>query len=237
MLQCRNIAAGYADQPVVHSVNLTVEPGRIIGLIGSNGAGKTTILRTCIGLLSRMDGEIVVDGQSQSHPSPADMLGKGVALVPEGRGIFGGLNVRENLLIGGFTIRNKPEMDRRLDGVYAMFPRLKERQHISGALLSGGEQQMLAIGRALMSEPRYLLLDEPSMGLSPLLVEFVGDLIVSLAKKGIGILAAEQNANFVLDIADHGCLIENGTIILSDTAENLRADSAIRRAYLGWDEE
>jgi branched-chain amino acid transport system ATP-binding protein len=236
MLECSNLSAGYHGNAVVRDIGLEIQPGQISCLVGANGAGKTTILKSLVGLATRMSGEIRIGGKVEAARSPVDLLAKGVALVPEGRGIFAGLTVHENLLVGGYKVQGRGEIAERADEIYEMFPRLAERRNISGALLSGGEQQMLTIGRALMSKPDYLLLDEPSMGLSPLLVETIADLILSLADKGIGVLAAEQNAQFAFGIADHGYVIESGTIALSGSADDLESNSAVQSAYLGWNE-
>ncbi|MGE0736677.1 MAG: ABC transporter ATP-binding protein [Alphaproteobacteria bacterium] len=233
MLQIHDLSAGYTGDPVVRDISIDVDRGVVVSLIGANGAGKTTILKSVIGLVPLRSGRVTVDSRSIDKPAPVALLAGGVAMVPEGRGILAGLTVQENLLIGGYSIRNRSKLAERLTEVYELFPRLRERSDVGGGLLSGGEQQMLAIGRALMSSPSYLLLDEPSMGLSPLLVEFVAKLIAQLAQSGIGILLAEQNAQLALTVATRAHVLEQGAISLSGPGPDLLNNDRVRVAYLG----
>jgi branched-chain amino acid transport system ATP-binding protein len=236
MLRLDNVRAGYGDQPVVSDLRIEVERGQIVSLIGANGAGKTTTLRSVVGLATVTAGRVRVDDRDFASPNPIEMLSAGVALVPEGRGILAGLTVEENLLAGAYTVRDRNAIQDRLAGIHESFPRLLERRHVGAGLLSGGEQQMLAIGRALMAQPSYLLLDEPSMGLSPLFVSNVADLVVRLARSGVGILLAEQNAQMALSISDYAYLIQQGQISLSGSGEELQQHHGIRAAYLGSEE-
>lgn len=233
MLQIQGISAGYSGEPVVRDISIDIDRGVVVSLIGANGAGKTTILKSVIGLVPLTGGNVTIDSRSIGKPAPVAMLADGVAMVPEGRGILAGLTVQENLLIGGYSVRNRSKLAERLIEIYELFPRLHERSHVSGGLLSGGEQQMLAIGRALMSNPSYLLLDEPSMGLSPLLVEFVAKLIAQLAQSGIGVLLAEQNAQLALTVATRAHVLEQGAIALSGPGPELLSNDRVRVAYLG----
>ena len=233
MLRALNLNAGYGDQQVVFDLTIEVERGTIVSLIGANGAGKTTTLRSIVGIAALKSGRIEIDGRSIAAPQPTEMLGAGVALVPEGRGILAGLRVEEHLLTGAYTVRNNAVIKERVAEVYSMFPRLYERRGISAALLSGGEQQMLAIGRALMVKPAYLLLDEPSMGLSPLFVSNIAELVKRLARTNVGILLAEQNANMALAISDSAYLLQQGRIALSGSGGELNQHPGVRAAYLG----
>jgi branched-chain amino acid transport system ATP-binding protein len=233
MLKLVNLWGGYGDQQVIFDLSIEVEPGEIVSLIGANGAGKTTTLRAAVGLATLTKGHVEVAAKTFAAPKPTGMLTAGVALVPEGRGILAGLTVEEHLLTGAYTIRDAAVIKDRVAEVYDMFPRLLERRRISAMLLSGGEQQMLAIGRALVVKPSYLLLDEPSMGLSPLLVSNIADLVKRLARANVGILLAEQNANMALSISDHAYLIQQGRIAMSGSGEELNRHSGVRAAYLG----
>jgi len=236
MLRTLNLTAGYGDQQVVFDLTLEIGRGEIVSLIGANGAGKTTSLRSIVGLAALKGGHVEVDGKSYGAPRPTGMLAAGIALVPEGRGMLAGLTVEENLLAGAYTVRDKAVIAERLAEIYEMFPRLRERRRISAALMSGGEQQMLAIGRALMVKPAYLLLDEPSMGLSPLFVSNIADLVKRLASTNVGILLAEQNANMALAISDRAYLLQQGRIGLSGAGEELSRHPGVRAAYLGSEE-
>ena len=237
MLQVRNLEVVYDDvMLVLRGVSLAVPPGRIVALLGANGAGKTTLLRALTGLLDVHDGEVtkgavLLDEQPIHDLKPAAIVRRGVSQVMEGRRIFAELSVEDNLRVGGHTnTRNATE---RLAYVFGLFPVLAERRRRTAGYLSGGEQQMLAMGRALMAEPRYLLLDEPSLGLAPRLVDQVREIIVEINKAGTGVLLVEQNATMALSIATHGYVLEVGKIVLDKPAEQLLADDDIREFYLG----
>jgi branched-chain amino acid transport system ATP-binding protein len=237
MLQVQNLEVVYDDvMLVLRGVSLTVPPDTIVALLGANGAGKTTLLRAICGLLEVHDGDITkgsitLDGQPIQHLRPAAIVRRGVTQVMEGRRIFAELTVEENLRLGGHT--NGRAIGERLDSVLTLFPVLAGRRKSIAGYLSGGEQQMLAMGRALMTKPRYLLLDEPSLGLAPRLVEQVRDLIVEINRSGTGVLLVEQNATMALSIASHGYVLETGKVVLDKPAEALRADEDIREFYLG----
>lgn len=235
MLKLSGAAAGYRPgRLVVRELDIAVEPGRLVTLIGANGVGKSTTMRAAIGQLRLGAGSRHLDDRDVTRWSAAKMLRAGVALVPEGRGILSGLTVAENIYLGGFTLRSKAERDEQYAKVLELFPRLAERLEVSAGLLSGGEQQMLAIGRALMSRPRYLLLDEPSMGLAPRIVEQLAELFCELRDaSGLGILLVEQNAAMALAIADQAHVMEHGTITHSGDPGELNSDDRVRRAYLG----
>ena len=207
--------------------------GEIVTLIGANGAGKSTTLRTISGLIHPREGKITLDGKDISHADPHSIVTRGIGHVPEGRGIFPKLTVRENLEIGAFSVDDPFEVERRMEYGFELFPRLKERVNQKGGTLSGGEQQMLAIARGLMLNPQILMLDEPSMGLSPVLVELIFDIIKTLNEKGTTILLVEQNALMALSVAHRGYVLQTGQIVISDTAENLKHDESVQHAYLG----
>lgn len=234
VLELTNINTYYGKIHALKGVSLTVQQGEIVTLIGSNGAGKTTTLRTISGLLRPRQGEIRLNGLSTLALPPHKIVAMGVGHVPEGRGIFPALTVLENLEMGAFLVRDNAEIDRRLTLVFSLFPRLQERMHQRGGTLSGGEQQMLAIGRALMQQPAILLLDEPSMGLAPLLVEEIFDIIRKLnSEQGTTILLVEQNAQAALQIANRAYVLETGRIMMSGPAQELLHDPKIIEAYLG----
>ncbi len=234
VLELINVNTYYGKIHALKGVSLTVEQGEIVTLIGSNGAGKTTTLRTISGLLRPRQGDIRLNGVSTLTLPPHKIVEKGVGHVPEGRGIFPALTVLENLEMGAFLVRDGAEIDRRLALVFSIFPRLQERMHQRGGTLSGGEQQMLAIGRALMQLPAILLLDEPSMGLAPLLVEEIFNIIRKLnSEQGTTILLVEQNAQAALQIANRAYVLETGRILMSGPAQELLHDPRIIEAYLG----
>lgn len=234
MLKVLDIDVYYGKVHALRGVTLEVKQGEIVTLIGANGAGKTTILRSISGLERPQKGSIEFDGHDISRLTPEDIVAKGVCHVPEGRRIFPGLTVYENLEIGSTVWRKGTDkLADDLEKVYALFPRLKERTAQLGWSLSGGEQQMLAIGRALMARPNLLLLDEPSLGLSPVLVEQVFNALKAINMLGITVLLVEQNAFMALEIAHRGYAIENGRIVLSNTASALAADPKVKAAYLG----
>jgi|SRR5690554_3242589 len=237
MLQAHSLEVVYDDvMLVLRGVSIEIPPGQIVALLGANGAGKTTLLRAMSGLLDVHHGKITqgsvrLDGESVGHPRPAALVRRGTTQVMEGRRIFGQLTVEENLRLGGHT--NPGELRQRTERVLNLFPVLADRRREIAGYLSGGEQQMLAMGRALMSDPRYLLLDEPSLGLAPRLVEQVRELIVTINKAGTGVLLVEQNATMALSIASHGYVMETGKIVLDKPADELLADEDVREFYLG----
>jgi len=233
LLNLDNVHSYYGHIHALQGISITVEEGEIVTLIGANGAGKSTTLRTISGLIHPRHGKITLKGQDISHMEPHQIVKAGVGHVPEGRGIFPKLTVKENLEIGAFVIDDEAEVQRRIDYAFELFPRLKERTDQKGGTLSGGEQQMLATARGLMLSPHILMLDEPSMGLSPVLVELIFDTIKQMNKKGTTILLVEQNALMALSIAHRGYVLQTGHIVLSDTAENLKKDEMVKRAYLG----
>lgn len=233
MLEIETLDVRFGEVQVLTGVNLRVGQGEIVSLIGANGAGKTTLLKTISGLVRPAAGEIQFDGSSLVELSPDGVVARGVAHVPEGRRIFPQLTVDENLKVGAHLVRDTKKIRSRLERVYSLFPVLKERSRQSGQTLSGGEQQMLALGRAMMSEPRLLLLDEPSLGLAPLVVLEVARAIPIFRREGVSILLVEQNANLALALCQRGYVLERGHIMLSDTAENLRNNPKVIESYLG----
>ena len=232
MLEVHDLHVFYGEIQALKGVTLEVRRGEIVTLLGNNGAGKTTTLKTISGLLAPRQGRVVLGGRPLLGIPPHDVVRLGIAHVPEGRRIFNRLTVRENLLMGAYP-RRDDRIGADMDRVYSLFPVLKERISQVAGTLSGGEQQMLAIGRALMANPRLLLLDEPSMGLSPVLVERILDTIVDINRQGTTILLVEQNAAMALAIAQRGYVLETGNIVLSGTAEGLAENPEVRRAYLG----
>ncbi len=233
MLELKNVHTYYGSIHALKGVSLVVNQGEIVTLIGSNGAGKTTTLRTIQGILRPREGSIILEGKELEKVPPHQIVGLGIAQSPEGRLIFPRMTVMENLEMGAFLRKDKEGIKKDLDWVFSLFPRLKERIGQQGGTLSGGEQQMLAMGRALMARPRVLLLDEPSMGLSPLLVELIFDTIEKINKDGTTVLLVEQNALMALSIAHRGYVIQTGEIVLSDTAINLRNNETVQKSYLG----
>ncbi|HEY5118841.1 MAG TPA: ABC transporter ATP-binding protein [Anaerolineales bacterium] len=233
MLEVTDVHTYYGNIHALNGISISVEKGEIVTLIGGNGAGKTTTLRTIVGLLKPRQGRIVLDGEELIQYKAHEIVNKGVAMVPEGRGIFARLTVTENLDMGAYSRKDRAGIQQDLDRVYSIFPRLKERRSQVGGTLSGGEQQMLAIGRALMAHPRLMLLDEPSMGLAPLLVESIFETIRAINKEGTTVLLVEQNALMALSIADRGYVVQTGRIVLQDKAAKLRKNEMVRKAYLG----
>ena len=233
MLQVTDLRAAYGKIEALKGISLEVKEGEIVTLIGANGAGKSTTLKTISGQLSPKAGSITFKGESIGGVRPHLLTGKGIIQVPEGRRIFSRMTVMENLDMGAFLRKDKDGIKADLDHVFELFPRLKERIAQKGGTLSGGEQQMLAMGRALMSKPRLLMLDEPSMGLAPVVVETIFEIILKLNKDGITILLVEQNANMALAIADRGYVMETGGIALSGPGRELLQNEAVRKAYLG----
>jgi branched-chain amino acid transport system ATP-binding protein len=234
MLEIKNLQVSYGAIAALHGISLSVPNGKIVTLIGANGAGKTTTLKTVSGLLKPKSGEIFYDGQNIAGLPPHQIVARGLSHVPEGRMIFANLTVLENLQLGAYLQKDKKIIRHELEHVFNLFPRLKEREKQIAGTLSGGEQQMLAIGRALMSKPKLLLLDEPSLGLAPLLVKTIFEKIVEINRKqGITILLVEQNANLALEISHFGYVLETGKIILQDESAALRQNPQVKSAYLG----
>jgi len=232
-LELHNVHSYYGSIHALKGISFSVQRGEIVTLIGANGAGKSTILNTICGLLHPREGHILFEENNIEHLPAHEIVTLGISQVPEGRKIFGRLTVLENLDIGAFQRKDKDGIKQDLEYVFSLFPRLKERAKQVGGTLSGGEQQMLAIGRALMARPRVLLLDEPSMGLAPILVQSIFDTIKEISEQGMTILLVEQNANMALSIAHRAYVLETGSIVLSGSAEKVREDPQVRAAYLG----
>ena len=232
MLEFKNVSTYYGKIQALHDVSLQVNQGEIVTLIGANGAGKTTLLMTLCGDPKPRDGQILFEGEDITPWHTSRIMRGDIAIVPEGRRIFSRLTGEENLHMGAFFIE-KAEQAELLEEVYILFPRLRERMHQRAGTMSGGEQQMLAIGRALMSKPRLLLLDEPSLGLAPIIIQQIFDIIQQLRERGMTIFLVEQNANQALKLADRGYVLETGRVVLSGSGADLLADPAVRQAYLG----
>ena len=233
MLEVKDLQVFYGMIQAIKGISFEVNEGETVALIGANGAGKTTTLHTITGLLSPKKGSVVFEGKEITKVPAHKIVSLGMAHVPEGRRVFAQLSVYQNLKMGAYTRKDKAEIDEMLETVYKRFPRLKERQNQMAGTLSGGEQQMLAMGRALMSKPKIVLLDEPSMGLSPILVNEIFDIIQSLNKAGTTVLLVEQNAKKALSIADRAYVLETGRIVQSGDAQVLLNDESIKKAYLG----
>ena len=233
MLKIDNLRVGYDSIEALHGISMQVESGEIVALIGSNGAGKSTLLNTISGLIHPVSGTIVYKGEEIHKLDPDQVVRRGICQVPEGRRIFYSMTVQENLDMGAHLLRNQSLIRQNLERVFQLFPRLAERRRQEGGTLSGGEQQMLAIGRALMSNPQLLLLDEPSLGLSPVLVEEVYRVIVEIQTTGTPILVVEQNAYQALSVATRGYVIETGAITVQDAADRLLENEEVKHAYLG----
>ena len=232
LLELAGLEVAYGGIKAVKGIDLAVDKGELVCLIGANGAGKTTTLKAICGLLPTRGGSVRYDGQDITGTSSYRLVERGIAMVPEGRGIFRQLTVVENLAMGAFVRRDRDAVRRDLEHVFELFPRLAERRGQSGGTLSGGEQQMLAIGRAMMSRPKLLMLDEPSMGLAPLLVQKIFATVRAISVEGVTILLIEQNARLALEIAHRGYVMANGRIVLSGTGAELLANPEVRRAYL-----
>jgi branched-chain amino acid transport system ATP-binding protein len=233
VLEIDRIDVAYGAIRALQGVSLSIQAGEVVTLIGANGAGKTTTIRTISGLLRPTAGSIRFEGHPIHAMSAEAVVARGIVQVPEGRKIFGDLTVEENLRVGAYLVRNRARIEAGFDRVYGLFPRLRERRRQLGSTLSGGEQQMLAFGRALMSEPKLLLLDEPSLGLAPVLVREVARVIGELQRQGITILLVEQNARVALALADRGYVLEAGRIVLTDESARLLVNAEVRRSYLG----
>jgi branched-chain amino acid transport system ATP-binding protein len=237
LLEVSDLKVYYSAIKALDGVSLHVPQGRIVALLGANGSGKTTTLRAITGLEKPREGHITFAGEEIQGQPTHEIIRSGIAMVPEGRRIFANLSVYENLLLGAYFQRNQPDLDRNLELIYDTFPRLAERRDQAAGTLSGGEQQMLAIGRALMSRPRLLLLDEPSLGLAPLLVKEVFRIINLLNQQGVTLLLVEQNAAAALQIAHHGYVLETGRVVLDGSGTDLLAHPQLQAAYLGDDQE
>jgi branched-chain amino acid transport system ATP-binding protein len=233
LLEVKDMHTYYGNIEALKGISIEVEEGEIVTLIGSNGAGKSTTLRSISGLTPPREGSIKFDGREIGETAPQDIVRLGISQAPEGRKLFHRMSVRENLDLGAYLRRDGDEVEQDVQRVYELFPRLEERQKQKAGTMSGGEQQMLAIGRALMAKPRLLLLDEPSMGLAPILVERIYETVVEINKQGTTILLVEQNANFALDVSKRGYVLETGAVAVSDEAASLRDNPDVQKAYLG----
>lgn len=233
MLEIKDLEVYYGVIKAIKGISFEVNQGEVIALIGANGAGKTTVLHTISGLIRPKNGEVLFEGKNLVKVSPDKIVKMGIAQVPEGRRVFANLSVYENLKLGAYTRSNAAEIAESLESVYQRFPRLKERKKQLAGTLSGGEQQMLAMGRALMSKPKIILMDEPSMGLSPILVSEIFDIIRAISEQGTTVLLVEQNAKKALQIADRAYVLETGTISLSGDADELMHNEQVKKAYLG----
>jgi branched-chain amino acid transport system ATP-binding protein len=232
LLEVSDIHTHYGAIEALKGISISVEPGEVVTLIGSNGAGKSTTLRSISGLTPATQGSVRFEGEDITRLPAHDVVGRGVALSPEGRHVFARMTVRENLELGAY-LRGGGALTEDFDRVYDLFPRLKERQKQKAGTMSGGEQQMLAIGRALMAKPKLLMLDEPSMGIAPILVQRIYETIGEINRSGVAILLVEQNANYALEAAKRGYVLETGRIVLDGEADKLRDDPEVQRAYLG----
>jgi branched-chain amino acid transport system ATP-binding protein len=234
MLEIENLEVGYGTIKALHGVSLRVNQGSIVTLIGANGAGKSTTLRAISGLIKARGGKVRYDGEDITNLPPHAIVARGLCHVPEGRMVFANLTVEENLRMGAYLRKDKPGVAADMEFGYEMFPRLRERRHQAAGTMSGGEQQMLAIARAIMSKPRCLMLDEPSLGIAPILVRSIFEQIVAINKaRGITILLVEQNANLALAVSHHGYVLETGKVLFDDTSAALRTNPQVRAAYLG----
>ncbi len=233
MLEIRGLIAGYTERPVLKSLDFHVGDGEVVAVLGANGAGKSTLLRTLTGLLRARKGSIHWDGHDLLRMAPHQIVASGISMVPEGRQVFSRLTTMENLRLGAYLVEDKDRVKEGLERVFELFPRLRERIGQTAGSLSGGEQQMLAMGRALMSRPQLLLLDEPSMGLAPLLVAQIYRIVSTINQQGTAVLLVEQNARMALAVARRAYVMETGTIVLGGTAAELQRDDRVRKAYLG----
>lgn len=233
MLDVKNLQVSYGGIQAVKGIDFHINKGELVTLIGANGAGKTTTLKTLVGMVRHSGGNILFDGKDTAGIATHDFVRNGLVMVPEGRGIFGKLTVEENLQMGGYHRNDKDGIQRDIERGYELFPRLKERQFQLAGTLSGGEQQMVAMARAIVSQPKLLLLDEPSMGLAPLIVEKIFEIIQMVAKEGVTMLLVEQNAKLALQVSQRGYVMESGKITMSGPAKELLDDERVRNAYLG----
>ncbi len=235
MLVVKNLVAGYSKMPAIHNISFKVDEGKIVALLGSNGAGKTTALRAIIGAIPTMSGSIEYNGNSIVGLPSHDMVGKGISMVPEGRRLFPKMTVMDNLKMGAFSIKDKVRIQKKLDEIFEIFPRLAERKNQLAGTMSGGEQQMVAIGRGLMSYPKLLILDEPSLGIMPKLVAEIFDFIKKINKSGVTILIVEQNAKKTLEFANYAYVIANGETVIEGTNTELLNNDRVQKIYLGID--
>ena len=233
MLQIKDLYVSYGLMEVLHGISIDVKPQELVSVIGPTGAGKSTLIKTIMGIVKPVSGQILYNGQDITRLPAHKRAGLGIGYVPEGRRVFGKLTVEENLRMGAYELKDNNHIRENMEKVYEIFPRLGERKDQLASTMSGGEQQMLAISRALMLDPKMLLIDEVSMGLMPIMVNTCFDVIQKLNQQGITILVVEQNANKALKVADRGYVLETGNIIISDTAENMRKDDTVQKAYLG----
>lgn len=233
VLEFRGVNVHYGPVHVLHDVDISVNAGEIVCLLGGNASGKTTTLRTVLGMVQPSSGDVVMNGEIVTGMTTADIVLKGVTMVPENRRLFKRMTVKENLVIGAYLRKDRENLDDEMEAIFELFPRIKERLSQKAGTLSGGEQQMVAVGRALMAKPKVLLMDEPSMGLAPVLVQQNFDIIEQINAVGVTVFMVEQNANMALSIADRGYVLQTGRIVLADTAENLLANEDLRKAYLG----
>ncbi len=232
-LEFRGVNTHYGPVHMLKDVNVEIYPGEIVCLLGGNASGKTTTLKTILGMVHPSTGDILIDGEVVTGDTTAEIVSRGVTMVPENRRLFKRMTVRENLEIGAYLRTDRDSLDAEMDHIFEMFPRVKERLNQKAGTLSGGEQQMVAVGRALMAKPKVLLMDEPSMGLAPVLVQQNFDIIQQINDDGVTVFMVEQNANMALSIADRGYVLLTGSIVLADTAANLLANEDLRKAYLG----
>lgn len=233
MLTIRNLHVSYGGIKALRGININIEENKIVTLIGANGAGKSSTLRAIMNLVKKEDGKVEYDGDDLTNLKTMDIVKKGIALSPEGRRVFANLTVEENLILGAYTRRDMSEIKKDMDKVYNLFPRLKERSWQKSGTLSGGEQQMLAVGRAMMIRPKVLMLDEPSLGLAPLLVKDIFDIIKEIHSQGNTILLVEQNAKKALEVADYAYVLETGSLVLEGPGQELLNDEKVKAAYLG----
>ena len=233
ILKLDNVTTHYGPVLMLRDLNIEILPGEIVCLLGGNASGKTTTLKTILGMVTPTEGDVILDGEVVNGMTTTDVVSRGISMVPENRRLFKRMTVRENLEMGAYLRKDKKAQEEDLDKIFDLFPRVKERLNQRAGTLSGGEQQMVAIGRALMSRPKVLLMDEPSMGLAPILVQQTFDIIQQINEQGTTIFVVEQNANMALSIATHGYVLQTGKIVLADTAKNLLENEMMREAYLG----
>lgn len=235
MLVVKDLVSGYSKMPAIHGVSFKVEEGQIVAILGSNGAGKTTTLKTVMGILPAMSGSITYQGENLIGTPSHKMAAKGISMVPEGRHLFPKLSIYDNLMMGAYTIKDKNKIKEKLDVIYDIFPILAERKTQLAGTMSGGEQQMVAIGRALMCDPKLLILDEPSLGIMPKLVDEIFEFIKTINKMGVTIVIIEQNAEKTLSFSDYAYVISDGKTVIEGTAQELMNDDQVQRVYLGID--
>ncbi len=233
MLKIENLNVHYGGIHALRGVNMDIEEGKIISLIGANGAGKSTTLKSIMGLVNKTEGSVIYKGEDISKAQTIDIVKKGIALTPEGRKVFPDQTVKENLLLGAYLRKDKKAIKEDLEMVYDLFPRLLEREWQIAATLSGGEQQMLAVGRSLMSRPQLLMMDEPSLGLAPIIVKSIFEIIKRINKNGVSVLLIEQNAKAALEISDYAYVLETGTVVLEGPGKDLISNDQVKKAYLG----